>query len=116
MKRWRLHNAKAMPPAATKSTAPIMAITANMSEPGPLALLTAAAWVALSPSWMGVFQLDDADGEGLLVVGVSVGVAGLESTGASDGAMLGSGSTVTTGAGAGAAGAGAAGAGASGAG
>lgn len=88
-----------------------MAITANMSEPGALALLTAAAWVALSPSWMGVFQLDDADGEGLLVVGVSVGVGGLESTEASDGAMLGSGSTVTAGAGSGAAGAGATGAG-----
>jgi hypothetical protein len=100
-----------MPPAATKSTTPIMAITANMSEPGPLASLTAAAWVALSPSWIGVFQLDDADGEALLVVGVSVGVGELVSTGASDGATMGSGSTVTTGAGSGAAGAGPTGAG-----
>lgn len=72
----------------------MMAITANMFEPGPLALLTEAAWVAFSPSWMGVFQLDDADGEAL-AVGLSDGVAWLEATGASDGATLGSGSTVT---------------------
>jgi hypothetical protein len=83
-----------MPPAATKSTPPMIAITANMSEPGPLVPLTEAAGVALSPSWMGVFQLDDADGEAL-AVGLFDGVAGLEATEASDGATLGSGSTVT---------------------
>ncbi|GAP61558.1 hypothetical protein AHiyo1_52720, partial [Arthrobacter sp. Hiyo1] len=77
VKRWRLHKAKAMPPAATKSTPPMIAITANMSEPGPLVPLTEAACVALSPSWMGVFQLDDADGEAL-AVGLFDGVAGLE--------------------------------------
>ncbi|GAA4042563.1 hypothetical protein GCM10023063_30940 [Arthrobacter methylotrophus] len=95
-----------MPPAATKSTPPMMATTANMSEPGPEVPLTEAAWVALSPSWMGVFQLDEADGEALLVVGLSDGVAGLEATGASDVATLGSGSTVTCVMGTGAAGTG----------
>ncbi len=73
----------------------MMATTANMSEPGPEVPLTEAAWVALSPSWMGVFQLDEADGEALLVVGLSDGVAGLEAIGASDVATLGSGATVT---------------------
>lgn len=88
----------------------MMAITPNMSEPGPLAPLTAAAWVALSPSWIGVSQLDDADGEALLAVGLAEAVAELEAAGASDGVTLGSGATVTstvgTGAGAGATGAG----------